>query len=120
MPEFSSQCNWEDNYHSCSACWVAAVCCGTLKVYRTITRTITRTVTIWQINKLVSHLFASILKLVDALCKLIILIVEEPLTGVHLHRAVKMNDAIGTERILETGYVSHNHIYNSPKKTHMN
>lgn len=31
---------------------------------------------------------------------------EEPLTGVHLHRSVKMNDCSGIERILETGYVT--------------
>lgn len=28
---------------------------------------------------------------------------KEPLTGIHLHRAVTMNDAMGTERILEIG-----------------
>ena len=30
-------------------------------------------------------------------------VVEEPLTGIHLHRAVMMNDVMGVERILETG-----------------
>lgn len=34
-------------------------------------------------------------------------ILEEPLTGVHLHRAVMMNDVMGVERILETGLVQY-------------
>ncbi|XP_067952121.1 fibronectin type 3 and ankyrin repeat domains protein 1-like isoform X2 [Watersipora subatra] len=29
---------------------------------------------------------------------------KEPLTGIHLHRAVMMNDIMGVERILETGF----------------
>ena len=40
------------------------------------------------------------------------LIVEEPMTGVHLHRAVAMNDIIGVERILETGYYFYLHTKN--------